>query len=178
MKKSELNSYIKENIISILSEDAHDDVDDRDAVKAASAARGKSKKYDLALKGFKEVEKRMKSLARDYSQADEVKKEEIKNQLRKLTSQKAELKALVDKFADEFDVDCVENFEDMYQGQHETGANFAENICEELGYIRDLPPWVAVDWEKTWEDALSNDYVEIDCDMSDYTYGHIFSNNY
>ena len=66
----------------------------------------------------------------------------------------------------------------MYQGQHETGANFAENICIELGYIRDLPPWVAVDWEKTWEDALSNDYVEIDCDMSDYTYGHIFSNNY
>ena len=101
MKKSELNSYIKENIISILSEDAHDDVDDRDAVKAASAARGKSKKYDLALKGFKEVEKRMKSLARDYSQADEVKKEEIKNQLRKLTSQKVELKALVDKFADD-----------------------------------------------------------------------------
>ena len=101
MKKSELNSYIKENIISILSEDALDDVDDRDAVKAASAARGKSKKYDLALKGFKEVEKRMKSLARDYSQADEVKKEEIKNQLRKLTSQKAELKALVDKFADD-----------------------------------------------------------------------------
>ena len=26
-------------------------------------------------------------------------------------------------------------------------VHFAENICEELGYIRDLPPWVAVDWE-------------------------------
>ena len=85
---------------------------------------------------------------------------------------------LVDNFADHFDIETVENFEEMYQGQHETGANFAENICMELGYIRDLPPWVAVDWEKTWEDALSNDYVEIDCDMSDYTYGHIFSNNY
>ena len=85
---------------------------------------------------------------------------------------------LVDNFANYFDIDTIPNFEDMYQGQHETGANFAENICEELGYIRDLPPWVAVDWEKTWEDALSNDYVEIDCDMIDYTYGHIFSNNY
>ena len=85
---------------------------------------------------------------------------------------------VVDEFIEEFDTDTIENFEDMYQGQHETGANFAENICMELGYIRDLPPWVAVDWEKTWEDALSNDYVEIDCDMSDYTYGHIFSNNY
>ena len=85
---------------------------------------------------------------------------------------------LVDNFANHFDVDTIPHFEEMYQGQHETGANFAEYICEELGYIRDLPPWVAVDWESTWEDALSNDYVEIDCDMSDYTYGHIFSNNY
>ena len=85
---------------------------------------------------------------------------------------------LVNNFADHFDIETVEHFEEMYQGQHETGSNFAEHICEELGYIRDLPPWVAVDWEKTWEDALSNDYVEIDCDEEDYTYGHIFSNNY
>ena len=85
---------------------------------------------------------------------------------------------LVNNFADHFDIETVEHFEEMYQGQHETGANFAEHICEELGYIRDLPAWVSVDWEKTWEDALSYDYTEIDCDMSDYTYGHIFSNNY
>ena len=85
---------------------------------------------------------------------------------------------LVDKFANHFDIDTIPHFEEMYQGQHEKGANFAENICEELGYIRDLPPWVAVDWQSTWEDALSLDYTEIDCDMSDYTYGHIFSNNY
>ena len=81
---------------------------------------------------------------------------------------------LVDKFADEFDVDCVENFEDMYQGQHETGANFAENICEELGYIKsyqgDLPSWIEIDWEKTW-DNLSYDYTEL-------IGGHIFNNNY
>ena len=85
---------------------------------------------------------------------------------------------LVDNFANHFDVDTIPHFEEMYQGQHETGADFAENICIELGYIRDLPSWVAVDWKSTWEDALSNDYFEIDCSMSDYTYGHIFSNNY
>ena len=85
---------------------------------------------------------------------------------------------LVDNFANYFDIDTIPHFEEMYQGQHETGANFAEYICEELVYIRDLPPWVAVDWEKTWEDALSNDYVEIDCNCVNYTYGHIFSNNY
>ena len=85
---------------------------------------------------------------------------------------------LVDNFANEFDVDTIPHFEEMYQGQHETGADFAEYICMELGYIKDLPSWVAVDWQSTWEDALSLDYTEIDCDMSDYTYGHIFSNNY
>ena len=85
---------------------------------------------------------------------------------------------LIDEFAEHYDIDTIEHFDEMYQGQYDSGAEFAENICEELGYIRDLPPWVAVDWEKTWEDALSNDYVEIDCNCSDYTYGHIFSNNY
>ena len=85
---------------------------------------------------------------------------------------------LVDNFANTFDIDTIPHFEEMYQGQFETGANFAEHICEELGYIKDLPSWVAVDWESTWENALSLDYTEIDCDCSDYTYGHIFSNNY
>ena len=85
---------------------------------------------------------------------------------------------LIDEFAEHYDIDTIEHFDEMYQGQYDSGAEFAENICEELGYIRDLPPWVAVDWEKTWENALSHDYTEIDCDCSDYTYGHIFSNNY
>ena len=48
---------------------------------------------------------------------------------------------LVNNFADHFDIETVEHFEEMYQGQHETGSNFAEHICEELGYIRDLPAW-------------------------------------
>ena len=55
---------------------------------------------------------------------------------------------LVDNFANHFDVDTIPHFEEMYQGQHETGGNFAEYICEELGYIRDLPSWVAVDWKR------------------------------
>tara|TARA_B100001093_G_scaffold517781_1_gene600383 strand:- start:1982 stop:2383 length:402 start_codon:yes stop_codon:yes gene_type:complete len=131
MRKSELQSYIKENIIDILSEEEDmtnlpskkeiddtidsvkklkkeldsleedNDIDDKDAIKAASAAKGKNKKYDLALKGFKEVEKRMKSLARDYSEAKDTKKEDILKQLKKLTGQKNELKSLVDKFAND-----------------------------------------------------------------------------
>ena len=78
---------------------------------------------------------------------------------------------LVDEFIENYDVSTLENFEDMYQGQHETGADFAENICIELGYIKNLPSWVAVDWEKTWENALSYDYTLIG-------EGYIFNANY
>ena len=69
---------------------------------------------------------------------------------------------VVDEFIEEFDTDAIEHFEDMFQGQYTSGAEFAEMIASDCGYVsRDMPSW-----------------IEIDCDMSDYTYGHIFSNNY
>ena len=79
---------------------------------------------------------------------------------------------LIDEFAEEFDVDSVDHFEDMYQGQYNSGADFAEQIATDCGYItRDLPSWIEIDWQKTWDNALSYDYTE----LSD---GHIFNNNY
>ena len=79
---------------------------------------------------------------------------------------------LVDEFAEEFDVDSVEHFEEMYQGQYESGAEFAEQICQDCGYItRELPSWVEIDWEKTWENSLSYDYTLIG-------EGYIFNANY
>ena len=126
MKQSELKSFIKENIIDILSEVSDeelenledyskelDDVidkqkelgklqkeeeeDDKDAVKAAMKARGKFKKLDLAVKGLKDLETEMKSLARKYGAADEDEKNRIKDILKKKTSEKNELKSLVAK---------------------------------------------------------------------------------
>lgn len=80
-------------------------------------------------------------------------------------------KDLVDEFAEEFDVDSVEHFEDIYYGEFENGAEFAEQLCQDCGYIiRELPSWIEIDWQKTWDNALSYDYTEIS--------GHIFSNNY
>ena len=77
---------------------------------------------------------------------------------------------LVDEFIEDFDVSTIENFEDMYQGQYDSGADFAEQIATDCGYItRDLPSWIEIDWEKTW-DNLSYDYCEQD--------GYIFSQNF
>ena len=77
-------------------------------------------------------------------------------------------------FADEFDVDQVENFEDMYEGHFETGQDFAEywvnEVCEES---KNIPNWVTIDYADIWENKLSKDYYEIDC-YGEHTYGHIF----
>ena len=79
---------------------------------------------------------------------------------------------LIDEFIEDFDVSTIENFEDMYQGQYDSGADFAEQIATDCGYItRDLPSWIEIDWQKTWDNALSYDYTEL-------IGGHIFNNNY
>ena len=79
---------------------------------------------------------------------------------------------LVDNFANYFDIDTIPHFEEMYQGQYDSGAEFAEMIASDCGYVsRDMPSWIEIDWEKTWDKALSYDYTEL-------IGGHIFSDNY
>jgi hypothetical protein len=134
MKRSELKEFIKEEILTSLSEDdetvkdiqdkkaaraelnkelektaelskdlgLEEDIDDDDdvdtkAIKAAKGARGKHKKLDLAVKALKNITTEMKSLARDYSKADGVEKEKIKDKLKLKTPKKKELEALVAK---------------------------------------------------------------------------------
>ena len=81
---------------------------------------------------------------------------------------------LVDLFADEFDVDSVEKFEDMYEGHFETGQDFADYWCNEVNEsTKNLPEWLTVDYENIWETKLSKDYYEIDC-YGEHTYGHRF----
>ena len=79
---------------------------------------------------------------------------------------------LIDEFAEHYDVDTVEHFEDMYQGQFTSGGSFAETIATDCGYVtRELPHWIEIDREKTWDNALSYDYTEL-------IGGHIFSDSY
>ena len=97
-------------------------------------------------------------------------------QMQELTQEKLDDygQNLVDEFIEDFDVSTIENFEDMYQGQYDSGADFAKQIATDCGYIKsyqgDLPSWIEIDWEKTW-DNLSYDYTEL-------LGGHIFNNNY
>ena len=75
----------------------------------------------------------------------------------------------VDAFLEEFDLMDVEHLSDAYMGQYRSGAEFAENLVSDCGYVHhDLPYWIEIDWEKTWEN-LSYDYSECN--------GFIYSNN-
>ena len=76
----------------------------------------------------------------------------------------------VDSFIEVFDLMDVEHLSDAYNGHYGSGAEFAESFVSDVGYVHsDLPYWIEIDWEKTWEN-LSYDYTESN--------GYIFSNNW
>ena len=82
---------------------------------------------------------------------------------------------LVDEYVEDYGTNGIEHFEDAYQGEYESGAEFAEQIASDCGYIsRDFPSWIEIDWAATWEN-LSYDYSEI---ITPSNRVAIFSNNY
>ena len=74
----------------------------------------------------------------------------------------------VDSFIEVFDLMDVEHLNDAYMGCYRTGAEFAEQFVSDCYGMPDLPYWIAIDWEETWEN-LSYDYTESN--------GYIFTNN-
>lgn len=73
-------------------------------------------------------------------------------------------------------LDSADNFDpeeamEAYAGSYTTGAEFAQTLCEEVGYIpKDLPSWIAlhIDWQAVWDAELHYDYFESN--------GHYFRN--
>ena len=76
---------------------------------------------------------------------------------------------VVAAFLDIFDIESIGSFCDAYQGHYDDGASFAESLVNDC-YSMEMPSWVEVDWQATWDNALSYDYSESD--------GHIFNNNF
>lgn len=72
--------------------------------------------------------------------------------------------------------EATDNFDpeeamEAYAGSYTTGAEFAQTMSEELGYIpKDLPSWIAthIDWQAVWDCELRHDYFESN--------GHYFRN--
>ena len=70
----------------------------------------------------------------------------------------------------DFDISDIKSLEDAYYGQFDSEEEFTENFVNECYGLPDMPTWIAIDWEKTWEDGLSWDYT--------FYNGYVFCNNY
>ena len=82
---------------------------------------------------------------------------------------------LVDEYIECYFLDAIDHFEDAYSGEYESGAEFAEQMVSDMGYVNNnIPSWVEIDWQATWEN-LSDDYAEI---IRPDNRVVIFSNNY
>jgi hypothetical protein len=73
-------------------------------------------------------------------------------------------------FIELYGEECVEFFPDSYQGEFQSGAEFAQYITEECYPMRDFPCHVVIDWEQTWDSGLRYDY--------DFQDGYIFYSNF
>jgi antirestriction protein len=75
----------------------------------------------------------------------------------------------VDAFIEIWSVDDLDYFEDAYCGEYGSGAKFAEDLVTGNFGIDNLPTFVEINWEATWEN-LRYDYYEQD--------GFIFNANW
>ncbi len=51
--------------------------------------------------------------------------------------------------------------QDNYRGEAESEAEFTRELLEETGYIsEDMPSWIVIDYQLTWDSALRFDFFE------------------
>jgi hypothetical protein len=66
--------------------------------------------------------------------------------------------AAVDAFIALYSVSDLENFEDSYEGYYDNVRDLVEELMDIMG--TEIPSWVCIDYEATWECSLRHDYDE------------------
>ena len=78
---------------------------------------------------------------------------------------------VVESFLEIFNIDSIGSLSDAYQGQYDSGAEFAEQLATDCCEVpREMSSWIEIDWKASW-DNLDYDYTE-------GSGGHIFSQNF
>ena len=77
--------------------------------------------------------------------------------------------AAIEAFVEEFGIHELERFEDAYEGEYGSESEFAEQYTTAC-YSMDMPEWVVVDWQATWDTELSGSFV--------YNNGYVFQSTY
>jgi len=77
---------------------------------------------------------------------------------------------IVNAFIEVFYIESINNINESYQGEYNSGAEFAEQLAIDCCEVpSNLSSWIEIDWKASW-DNLSYDYCEQD--------GYIFSQNF
>jgi len=76
---------------------------------------------------------------------------------------------VVDAFIKENGIVNVEYCEDAFAGCYSSEADFVEEILDEVMDV-EIPAWVCVDYQATWDSALRFDY--------DFVDGYVFRRDY
>ena len=74
----------------------------------------------------------------------------------------------IEAFIEYFGEEQLDSFVDAYQCEM-TGAEFAQQLVQDCYGVTDIPSFVSIDWNDTWEN-LRYDYTEVN--------GYIFSQNF
>ena len=79
---------------------------------------------------------------------------------------------VVESFLEIFDIDSIGSLSESYQGQYDSGAEFAEQLARDCCDIRDehISSWIEIDWKASWDN--------LDYDFTEGSDGHIFNNNF
>ena len=74
---------------------------------------------------------------------------------------------VVDAFLEENDISDVSKTQDVYMGEYESEAHFAESYFND---IMDVPGGLVIDWEETFQQSLSYSY--------DFVKGFVFQSDF
>lgn len=65
--------------------------------------------------------------------------------------------------------------QENFRGEAESEAEFTCEIIEEMGYIsEDMPSWIVIDYQRTWDSALRFDFFEYQVIDIDGNYRQFF----
>jgi len=78
---------------------------------------------------------------------------------------------VVDAFLQENNISDVARVEDVYMGEYESEADYAENYYND---IMDVPDALVIDWKETFYQSLSHDYDYVKGHMK----GYVFQSNF
>jgi len=67
----------------------------------------------------------------------------------------------------DYGIESLQQFEDSYQGQFSSEGDFVEHLLDE-GEPLNIPSWVCIDYQLSWDSALRHDFFSINTGYDRY----------